>query len=117
MVEDEYRAHLAQPTTQRALAQGQTSHVNEMNKLVGAKFKVLAANLKSAAKIIKDQTPGGVVPPHQESGFVAPEHLPVGKEAKTKALDEARKQGTGTEDDVSKMIDILIPATDPLLRE
>ena len=115
MVEPEYRAHMAQPATQRALAQGQTSHTNELNKLVGAKFKEIAQNLKSAAGLVKQHAPPGTQPPHLETGTPAPEHLPVGEQAKKEALAKIEKEGRGTDDDIDSIIKTLIPDDDPIL--
>jgi hypothetical protein len=115
MVEPEYRAHMANPATQRALAQGKTSHTNELHKLVGAKFKELAQNLKGAAGLLKANVPAGTQPPHMEAGAMPPEAAPRGEQAKKEALAKLQKEGQGTDDDIDKVIRTLLPDDDPFL--
>jgi hypothetical protein len=117
MVEQEYREHLSKPAIQRALAQGRTSHTNELHKLVGAKFRELGQNLKSAANLLKGQQPQGATPPHMETGQIAPDRLPEGEQAKTQALKDISEKGRGTDDDLDAMIRTLLPDDDPILRE
>jgi hypothetical protein len=116
MVEPEYRAHMAQPATQRALAQGKTSHTNELHKLVGAKFRELAQNLKSAANVMKQQQPQGTQPPHLETGQTPPDRLPEGEQAKAQQMKDLAEKGKGTDDDLDAMLKTLIPDDDPILR-
>jgi hypothetical protein len=115
MVEPEYRAHIANPATQRAMAQGKTSHTNELHKLVGVKFKELAQNLRGAAVLLKEQTPAGTQPPHMETGTPPPPPLPKEAEAKKQALEKLQKEGRGTDDDIDAVIKTLLPDDDPFL--
>jgi hypothetical protein len=115
MVEPEYRAHMANPATQRAMAQGKTSHTNELHKLVGVKFKELAQNLRGAATLLKEQTPAGTQPPHMETGTPPPPPLPKEEEAKKLALEKLQKEGRGTDDDIDAVIKTLLPDDDPFL--
>lgn len=115
MVEPEYRAHMANPATQRALAQGKTSHTNELHKLVGVKFKELAQNLRGAAGLLKEQAPAGAQPPHMETGTPPPMGQPGEADAKKQALEKIQKEGRGTDDDIDAVIRTLLPDDDPFL--
>jgi hypothetical protein len=116
VVQDEYEAHMRQPSVQRALAQGRTSHTNEFHKAVSRKFRDIAQNLKSAASMLKEQAPRGTQPPHMETGQVSPERLPEREEAKRKQMEEIQKKARGTDDDIDAMLKAIIPDGDPLLR-
>jgi len=115
MVEPEYRAHMANPATQRAMAQGKTSHTNELHKLVGVKFKELAQNLRGAAGLLKEQTSAGTQPPHMETGTPPPMGQPGEADAKKQALEKIQKEGRGTDDDIDAVIRTLLPDDDPFL--
>jgi hypothetical protein len=99
----------------RTPAQGKTSHTNELHKLVGAKFKELAQNLKGAAGLLKANVPAGTQPPHMEAGAMPPEAAPRGEQAKKEALAKLQKEGQGTDDDIDKVIRTLLPDDDPFL--
>ena len=115
MVEQEYREHMSRPDTQRALAQGKTSHTNEFHKIVGEKFRNIAQNLKSAANMLKEQSPAGVQPPHMETGQVSPERLPEGEDARRQQLEAIQKEHRGTDDDLDAQLRAFLPDGDPIL--
>jgi len=115
LVQEEFQQHMSNPSVQRALAQGRTSHVNEFHKVVSNKFKDIAQNLKSAANMLKEQAPRGTQPPHMETGQTPPEKLPEGEQAKDKQLKDIHGKSRGTDDDLDAMIKALLPDGDPIL--
>jgi hypothetical protein len=114
LVQDEYDAHMRTPAVARALSQGATSHTNEFHKVVGRKFKDIAQNLKSAADMLKEQSPKGE-PPHMETGQVAPEMLPARDEEQRKQLEAIQKAHQGRDEDLDAQLAALLPDGDPIL--
>ena len=115
MVQEDFQVHIQKPHVQRALATGQTTQTQELYKIVGAKFKDIAQNLKSAASSLKGQTPAQTQPPHIETGQIPPEQQARGEQARQQELDKISKEAKGTDDDLDAMLKALLPDDDPIL--
>lgn len=119
LVSSAFDQHMSNPNVQAAIHDGQTSIRDEYNKLVRGYYRRIASQAKDAIETLGKKgasVPGATAPPFVEGGqsgqYAPPESRPDSREQ----LRELRKQSRGTDDDIDKMLRVLLPDGDPILR-
>ena len=111
-IKDVYDEHLKAPDIQVAINNGQTSYSREYLRV---KDKYVDKLLEQSGRTIEQLTSKGVKPspPHLESGSPSVPAPPETGERKDK-IKKIVDTSTGSDGDLDKMLDVLLPKGDPI---
>ena len=115
LIGDVFEQHMRKPETQYALNSGQTSASQEYNKMVRSYYRKIAQKSRDAIEKIQGLNMQKSAPPHVEKGTAMQPKLPEDDE-KAEKIKQVKKQWTGTDDDIDRMLDALIPVGDPIFQ-
>lgn len=110
IVRDVWEEHTKTPNFNMRINSGQTSYQREYDKVVRAYYRGVAKRSKEALEFATKQGPK---PPHVESGSPPTPPREEGDDSRDKLRKIAAK-ATGTDEDVDKMIDAILPTGDAI---
>ena len=112
IVKGVYEEHLKSPNVQMTISSGTSTYTKEYDRIVRRYYRGIAMRSKDA---LEQLTAKGakVTPPHMESGSPSSPAIPVTDEAKAN-LKKIAEQSTGSDDDLDKMIDTILPKGDTI---
>ena len=114
-VEEQWNKVYNDPVIRTKVIAGETTPMVEYNRLKNNFFRNALIKMRDVLKS-GGSLPGTTKPPHVETNM--PNLLPSRQTGVTQKerLREVSKQATGSDDDIMKMLDALLPKDDPFLR-
>jgi hypothetical protein len=116
LVEDRWKKHFGKPDTQMRLQTGQSSIEQEYSNLVMDTYRDIALKSREAIKRVSQaQSPEAAPTPHMESSSTETPAHQRSQSSYAENLTKATDNWAGTDDDIDRLLDVVLPDDDKLL--
>lgn len=111
MVSEIFEKHINSPATIFSIQTGQTTPSQEYAKMVRQYYRTLLKRSKDTISTLGTSA-ATATPPHMETGGVSPPVTNVSVDEKQERLKQAQKGWAGTDRDIERLIDAVLPKGD-----